>query len=138
SPRFRPDTSGAAEVQVEFRLAETEPGEGLIEVDTPDRRFKIYLHPDPLVTNKDITEARVVADEFGEPAIDVMFAAAVHQKLRDATKAHLGKPLAILVDGKVVTAPVLRFYFGTGARIHGQFARQEAERIARSLAGQKR
>jgi preprotein translocase subunit SecD len=44
--------------------------------------------------------------------------------------------MAILIDGKVITAPTIRWRFETGASIDGKFSRQEAERIARSLASQ--
>jgi preprotein translocase subunit SecD len=50
---------------------------------------------------------------------------------------HRGKPIAILVDGRVVTAPVVKYQFSEGAWIQGNFSPKEAERIAKGLAGKK-
>jgi preprotein translocase subunit SecD len=57
------------------------------------------------------------------------------QKLARVTKAHQGKPLAILVDGKVVAAPIVRDEITGDARISGSFSKEEAERIAKGIKG---
>jgi hypothetical protein len=136
SPRFNSEPPEQAAANVEFRLAESQPGDGLFEVSVVGTPRKVYVHRDALVTNKDIAEARVVADD-GEPAVEVTFALPAQQRIRQATAGHLGKPLAILVDGEVINAPIVRFQISDSARIYGRFTREEAERIARSLTGQK-
>jgi preprotein translocase subunit SecD len=98
----------------------------------------IFLDKEPLITNKDISEARVVLDDRDQPGVEVRFVPAARQKMRDATEAHRGKPLAILVDGRVVTAPIVRWQIGESAWIQGGgISRDEAERIAKSLSGRK-
>jgi preprotein translocase subunit SecD len=57
--------------------------------------------------------------------------------MRDATEAHRGKPFAILIDGRVVTAPIVQFQIGEGAWIRGGFSRDEAERIAKGISGKE-
>jgi preprotein translocase subunit SecD len=53
--------------------------------------------------------------------------------MRAATASHIGKPVAILLDGLVVMAPVLRTPIGASARITGSFTRAQAERIVKGI-----
>src|SRR5207249_6805144 len=133
SPRFPAESPDQAAAKVEFRLAESEPGDGLIEASVPGTPRKVFLHREALITNQDIAEARVVLDD-GEPAVEVTFVLPAQQRMREATTAHRGKPLAILVDGEVVGAPTVMFQIGSSARIYARFTREEAERIARAFA----
>jgi hypothetical protein len=137
SPRFQAEPPDKSAVTVEFRLAEASRGEGLVEAKVAGTSRTIFLHKETLLSSQDIAEARVVLDERDEPAVEVRFVPAVHQKVREATEAHRGKPLAILVDGRVVTAPIVRWRIGESARIRGDFSREEAERIARGLSGRE-
>jgi preprotein translocase subunit SecD len=50
--------------------------------------------------------------------------------MRRATAMHLGRPVAILIDGRVVMAPLVRSPVSESAVITGDFTRAEAERIA--------
>jgi hypothetical protein len=137
SPRFQAEPPDKSAVKVEFRLAETTRREGSIEATVAGTSRTIFLNKEPLLTNKDIAEARVVLNDRDEPAVEVRFVSAVHQKVREATEAHRGKPLAILVDGQVVTAPIVQWRIGEAALIQGAFSREEAERIAKGLSGRK-
>jgi hypothetical protein len=137
SPRFQAEPLDKSAVKVEFRLAEANPGEGLIEATVVGGSRTVFLHREPFLTNQDIAEARVVLNERDEPSVEVRFVLAAQQKIRDATEAHRGKPLAILVDGRVVTAPIVEWRFGESAWIQGSFTRQEATRIATGLSGRE-
>lgn len=43
--------------------------------------------------------------------------------------------VAILLDGKVIVAPVLRLPIDTSAEIDGNFTRADAERIVKGIVG---
>jgi preprotein translocase subunit SecD len=122
-----------AAVRFEVRLAEDSPAPGLQAVRVDTNRA-IYLHPDAIVTNSDIAQARVVpgnsASRFG---VGIEFNAAGAQKMRTATAGHLGKPLAILIDSKVVMAPTVRSAIDALAEINGDLTRAEAERIVTGI-----
>jgi preprotein translocase subunit SecD len=137
SQRFHAKPGDQSAVRVEFRLAEDEAAEGLIEATVSGTTQTIFLHKDPLLTNRDISHARVVVDEENGPAVDVTFAEESREKVLHLTETNRGKLLAILVDGRVIMAPVIREPIGTEARIWGRFSREEAERIARGLTGEK-
>ena len=76
----------------------------------------------------------VVVDAGGRYSVTVAFSVAASNRLTEATKIHLGRPIAILLDGKVVSAPTLRSMVRGSAVISGDFTRAEAERIASALA----
>lgn len=56
------------------------------------------------------------------------------EKMRELTKANLGKPLAIVVDGEIVSAPTIQAEFGAHFQISGQFTEAEAVALASQLA----
>lgn len=120
-------------VTFEIRLAETAPREGLTEATVwtdPNRR--IYLHAEPLVTNADLVSAKVLDDQEHvalEFAVNDLGAA----RLRQATAAHSGQPMAILVDGEVRMAPTVHSQIGGKGVIQGGFSVIEAERIAAGM-----
>ncbi len=69
---------------VEFRLAEAQPAEGLIEAEVAgsDTGEKVYLHPTAVATGNDIASALVVADQLGNPSIDMTFTRSGRRSLR--------------------------------------------------------
>ena len=96
-----------AAVRFEVRLAEDKPAPGLHEAKLSGSGRFVYLHPEIIVTNSDIAAARAVPDGGPEQySIDVEFNASGAEKMRAATGNHIGKPVAILLDGQVVMAPV--------------------------------
>ena len=119
-----------AAVRFEVRLAETEPVPGLIVAHIANSGRVIYLHPETVVTNDDIAQSWVVADGPDRFSVSVEFLQPGAQRMRQATAAHLGKPVAILIDGNVVSAPVVRSAISNSAVITGHYSRTDAERIA--------
>jgi hypothetical protein len=123
-----------AAVRFEIRLAEDQPAPGLIVAQVPQSDRFIYLHPEIVVNNDDIGEASV-AQDGGQSSINVRFLPPGAQRLEQATKAHVGRRVAILIDGRVAMALVVRAPIGEWAMITGPFSRAEAERIADGIGG---
>ena len=125
----------AAAVRFEVRLAEQVPGPGLREVALPGNR-RIYLHQEAIVGNGDIARAEL-ARSAGVPGfnISVTFTAGGAAKMSTATQGHLGRPMAILLDGDVVMAPVVKSPISGSAMITGNYTRAEAERIVNGIVG---
>jgi hypothetical protein len=123
-----------AAVRFEVRLAEDQPGAGLREARTAGSERVVYLHQEIVVTNDDIAQSSVIQgngpSHFG---VTVQFTAAGAQKMRQATAGHVGRPMAILIDGEIVMAPVLRDPISTSAVISGDFTKAEAERIVNGI-----
>ena len=118
---------------LEVRLAEAQPAPGLVEAVVQGSNQRIYLRPGPVVTGGDVTSARV-ADAGGMFSVNVTFSAAASNRLAEATKIHLGRPVAILLDGRVISALTLRSVIRGSAVISGDFTRAQAERIANGLS----
>ena len=100
----------------------------------PHSDRSIYLHDEVIVTNGDIAVARVVPSvRPSEYIVAIEFNSSGAEKVRAATANHVGKPIAILLDGQVVMAPVLRTLISASARITGNFTRAQAERIVKGI-----
>jgi preprotein translocase subunit SecD len=125
-----------AAVRFEVRLAEENPAPDLREVVIPGTDRKIYVHPEAVIVNSDIARAQVAQGEgtsnFG---VDLTFTAEGAAKMFRATQNHIGRPVAILVDGDVVVAPVVRAPISTSASINGSYSRADAERIVAGILG---
>jgi preprotein translocase subunit SecD len=82
------------------------------------------------VTNEDIAEARAVTE--GGPRVELTLTETGKEKMAKLTTGHQGKPLAVLVDGKVIAAPTVRDPI-TGNAMLSVRTKEEAERIAKGL-----
>jgi hypothetical protein len=123
-----------AAVRFEVRLAEDGPAAGLRAARVLGADHTVYLHPEVIVTNSDIAKAHVVPGNspahFG---VGIEFKAAGAEKMRTATAGHLGRPIAILIDGGVVMAPTVRSPISALAEINGDLTRADAERIVNGI-----
>jgi preprotein translocase subunit SecD len=121
-------------VRFEVILAEDKPAAGLREAKVSGANRSVYLHKGVIVDNGDVAAARVVqGDAPSKYAVDVKFKASGTEKMRTATGNHIGKPVAILLDGQVVMAPVVRSPIGASAVVTGDFTRAQAERIVKGI-----
>lgn len=135
-----PALAQSATGSLEVRLAEREPGPGLTEVAGPGQGERLYVHP-PVVTGADVASARVatVLTDNGQRlnvdavGVAVTFTAPAASRLRAATQSHVGKPLAIVVDGRVISAPVVRDPIEGAAVISG-LTPEQAKRLTDFLS----
>jgi hypothetical protein len=127
--------SVTAAVRFEVRLADDRPAAGLTATPVSGNRT-IYLQSRAVVSNSDIAQAEVVPGS-GVSMFNVLltFTPAGAARMLRATQGHLGRPLAILLDGDVVMAPVVRSPISTSAMITGNYTRAEADRIVNGIVG---
>ena len=89
-----------------------------------------------LVAGENLTRASVGADQSGRPAIDFRFDGTGARRFGEATAANLGKPFAIILDGKVISAPTIQSAITSGSgQITGQFTIEEASTLVNLLNG---
>lgn len=104
-------------------------------------RFEARLagSKDAVVRNSDIARAEVVAGtEPGTFDINITFTPEGARKLRAATAGNVGKTIELLIDGKVVMAPVVRSPIPStsgASTITGRYTRAEADRIVSGIVG---
>ena len=124
--------TGAAS-RLEIRLAETMPGVGLREAIVSGSDQRIYLHPTPLATWSDVTIARVIGP--GNPtSVAVTFNSDAAARLASGTATHVGKPVAIILDGRIVAAPIVRSPISDSAVITGLTPASAGDLIEANLA----
>lgn len=119
-----------AAVRFEARFAEEQPIPGLTVAEIADSGRVIYLHPEIVVNNDDIVQSWVVEDGPNLFGVAVELSPSGAERMRQATSSHIGRPIAILIDGAVATAPVVRSPISNSAVISGNYSRGEARRIA--------
>ncbi len=78
------------------------------------------------VTGRDLRNARPALDEFNQPAVSFSFNSEGARKFGDVTGQNIGRNLAIILDGRVQTAPQIQSRINAEGRITGTFSQQEA------------
>ena len=78
------------------------------------------------VTGRDLRNARPSLDEFNQPAVSFSFNREGARKFGDVTGQNIGRNLAVILDGRVHTAPVIQSRITDEGRINGTFSQEEA------------
>jgi len=122
-------------VKVEFRRAQDEAAPGYTKQRIEGTPDSVYVHDkaDFVLEPDDVDEVTVGKDERMRPAVVIRFTGPSREKMGDLTGGWVGKRLAILVDGKVVSSPTLKTKLTDAAIITGELTEAEVERIARGL-----
>ncbi|PZA08994.1 MULTISPECIES: protein translocase subunit SecD [unclassified Meiothermus] len=84
-----------------------------------------------LLTGKDLANAQATFDQFGRPQVSLTFTGEGAKKFEEVTRQNIGRRLAVVLDGKVFTAPTIRSAISGGqAVIEGLSGLEEASEIA--------
>gem|GEM_PF-589517 len=123
-------------VRLEIRAATGEPAAGFSEMTVAGSERRVFVGGEVLLSNDAIRSARVTHGEGAAWQIEVVFTEAGGGRFAEITEAATGRPLAIVVEGGLLSAPIVREPIAGGkAVITGAFSEAEARRIARGLAG---
>lgn len=123
----------AAAVSLEIRPAFDEPANGLTPMTDELSGKTVYLSDEVLLSNGDIRSTKVGRTDTVGPAIILQLTDEASGRFGDATERMLDKKLAIVLDGKVLAAPVVRSRITRSVQITGDFTQEEAKRIAEGL-----
>ncbi len=123
-----------AENTFELRETSTHQNKVFIEMTVEDSDRKLYVSDYVLLSTADVLSASPKNSNIGTPMIEIIFTETGQSKLNEATEASIGKPMGILIDGKLVSVPVVRERI-TGGRvlITGTFSEEEAKHIVAGL-----
>ncbi|MBI4185193.1 MAG: protein translocase subunit SecD [Proteobacteria bacterium] len=84
-----------------------------------------------MVSGENLVDAQPTYDENSLPAVSFRFDSAGAKRFGNVTRDNVGRPLAIVLDGKVISAPVIRSpILGGNGIITGQFSVREANDLA--------
>ncbi|MGQ9615351.1 MAG: protein translocase subunit SecD [Spirochaetota bacterium] len=99
--------------------------------DVLERQKAVVLYKETLLDGSTIKRAQVQADQFGKPEVTFELSGEGAKVFAKVTEANVGKRLAIVLDGKILSMPVIRERIPTGqVRITGSFTMNEAEDLA--------
>ena len=91
-----------------------------------------------MVSGERLTDAKQSYDQDGRPDISITFNTAGGRRFARATQENVGKPFAIILDDKILSAPNINEpILGGRASISGSFTVQSANDLAVSLASGK-
>ena len=85
------------------------------------------------ITGADIQEVRVEGNQFGQPVVGFQLSATAGERFRELTRKHLHEPLAIVLDGNVISNPTINAEIGDRGIIEGNFTAQEAQELVFQL-----
>lgn len=94
----------------------------------------LVIYTDAVLRGADLSGARPGLDDGARPNIQFQLHPGGAAKLGRATTQNIGKQFAIVLDGRIVSAPVIHSAItGGSGQITGDFTVEEAERIAVTL-----
>jgi preprotein translocase subunit SecD len=82
------------------------------------------------VSGKDLRNARPSLDQNGRPAVSFTLSAQGGQQFGKATSENIGRSLAIVLDGRVQSAPRIDGRITTDGQIFGSFTQQDVQDLS--------
>lgn len=122
----------------EYIDKEPPPGYELLWVYVKNKETGKYEKKNPLLVKKipevsgeDIKDAYVGYDELGKPEVRIRFTSKGALKFARTTRLNVKKRLAIVLDNKIISAPIIEEPIpGGNAVIRGDFSVEEAKDLA--------
>jgi beta-lactamase regulating signal transducer with metallopeptidase domain len=94
----------------------------------------LNLQKTVLLDQTALKSAKLSKDQRGFPEIDLTFTDAGRKQFAEVTRQHLHQRLAIVIDGKLCSAPVIASEISGGkANINGNFSQEEAQTLTAKL-----
>ena len=101
---------------------------------TEDKDIK--LEDNPSLTSKDILEIKKVYSNDNRPEISIVLTKEGARKFYLLTKENIGKPIAIVIDKKIVSIPTVQTeIMGGKVSISGDFSEKEIDKMIEKLKG---
>ncbi len=102
------------------------------ELDGSGESIKYLVRKRVMVSGDTLVNAQATTDQqTGQPVVSFRFDAIGAKRFADVTKENVGRPFAIVLDGEVVSAPVIREpILGGSGQISGSFTFQEVNDLA--------
>ncbi len=101
------------------------------QADGSSTETPIVLKKDSVLTGEYITDAKVQLDSWNQPYVSITFNSRGGTIFANLTGENVNKRMAIILDGKVYSAPVIQEKIAGGrASITGNFTKEEARDLA--------
>lgn len=111
--------------------ATPEPGT-ITFVSEEDPGISYVVDDTPLMTGEDLIDAQTAFDQqTSEPVVNFRLSTSGGRKFAEVTQQNVGRPFAIVLDDKVISAPVIREpIVGGSGQISGNFTVETANNLA--------
>ncbi len=119
----------------EMRCAR-EPGKALTIIEADRRRMGeryFVVKKEAVVTLADFMEVSKTPDMGGAPAISFKLKDGGADRLKTHTSANIGKPLAIVLNGKAISAPIVQSPIDYHGMIVGKFEKEEIDDLVAQI-----
>jgi len=128
--------AGLTEEQARGNRPANPPGTELLPGEPDEGGNTVYYLLDriPVITGRDLKNASPGVDpETAQPDINFTLKPEAASKFRDETQANLGRQLAIVLDGFVISAPTIQGVIYDRGQISGNFTSESAYDLALKL-----
>lgn len=100
-------------VSLELKLATSAPAPELVRATLYGQSDTLYLHPETQLSNSGIAKVEAVKAMGGKGLVlEVWFTKAGARRLAEFTGQHIGDTLAVLINGVVVSTPMIQETLG--------------------------
>jgi preprotein translocase subunit SecD len=106
------------------------PGSGDRATNEPASTVYYMVRKTAAITGRDLRNARPTLDENNLPAVGFTINQDGARKFSKVTGENIGRQLAIILDGRVVSAPRIDGRISDEGRISGSFTQQEAQDLS--------
>jgi len=105
--------------------------EGYELKQSQESKEPLLLEKKSVLTGESLKSATIDFGEYSQPRVDLEFNSEGAKKFAEITRNNIGKRLAILLDGKVQSAPMIREEIPSGkANITGRFTQEQAQALS--------
>jgi preprotein translocase subunit SecD len=111
------------------------PGLQVLESQAGARGENVFylVHRHPVMTGRDLKTARVGVGDQGEPNVEFTLDPEGAARFKEETGRNIGRRMAIVLDERVTSAPVIEQPVGANGQIRGHFTAAEADELAKVL-----
>ena len=134
-PDKAPPMRSELRARFEVRPAQVKAADGLTEAMNPDTGQKIYIHKEPVITARDVSEVRAVEDKEykGLFILRLTLTREGAKRMEKFSATWLDKPLAVLVDGKVIWSGTVLSKLSKNMGLNCR--KETAEQVVRAIKG---
>ena len=97
-----------AQAQLTVSAAATDPVAGWQRIELGDDDRTLWVSPTPSLTSDDIQGVQSLTRADGSTVVEIQFTEDGSEKMRELSAAQIDRPIAMLFDGELISAPVVR------------------------------
>ena len=133
TPAMRPARAQTQVPSVLFRLAQTEPAQGLSEVKLSDG--SLWIQPQAVLSRADLSGVEPLQTQQGQALVRFHFNPIGARKLAEISRRFEGKLLVLTINNQLAAAPRLGEPLTDGVMVIPVTSPQQAVAIAQTIAG---